>query len=258
MDWGKAKTYLIIAFIITNIILIFSIFTDKTRQDSYFTKESSESLKQFLLQKNLNLHTELPKETPKMGTLKVEYQSFNLKDMESRFLEYESDIEIIGDKNLSLKAKRKLAKFDTEHAQLDADIFIGTYDLADDFALKYTSFEGQNLIVFYNSIYKDRFLEDSYMKFTYLPDGNFEFEMLKMTPVEESKNKKTVMTSIEAVMRASNMMSEGETITELVLGYNYAQYESLSIAKTKTATAFPCWRIKTKENKYYYIEALEF
>lgn len=68
-----------------------------------------------------------------------------------------------------------------------------------------------------------------------------------MNPVEESKNKKIVMTSIEAVMRASNMMEENETITEVVLGYNYAQYESLSIAKTKTATAFPCWRIKLKK-----------
>ena len=258
MDWGKAKTYLIIAFTITNIILMFSIFSDRTDENSYFTKESYESLEQFLLQKNLNLHTELPKETPKMGTLKVEYQSFDLRDLESRFLEYKSNIEILGDKTLTLKAKRKLTLFDTDHAKSDTKLFIDTYDLGKDFDLKYASFEGENLVVVYNSVYKNRFLEDSYMKFTYFPDESFEFEMLKMNPVEESKNKKIVMTSIEAVMRASNMMEENETITEVVLGYNYAQYESLSIAKTKTATAFPCWRIKTKENQYYYIEALEF
>ncbi len=258
MDWGKVKTYLIIAFTITNIILIYSIFTDKADKNPYFTKESMENLERFLLQKNLSLHTELPKETPKMSILKVEYQSFDKNDLEFKFSGYDSDIEVIGDKKVLLKAKRKLASFDIEHAGSDAKLFVDNYNLGEDFKLKYIAFEGENIVVVYNSVYKGMFLEDSYMKFKYFPDENFEFEMLKIIPVEETKNKKAVMTSMEAVMRAISMMQENEIITEIVLGYNYAKYESLSIDKTKTATAFPSWRIKTGENKYYYVEALEF
>lgn len=41
-----------------------------------------------------------------MGTLKVEYQSFDLGDLESRFLEYKSNIEILGDKT-EFKSKTK-------------------------------------------------------------------------------------------------------------------------------------------------------
>lgn len=88
----------------------------------------------------------------------------------------------------------------------DTKLFIDTYDLGKDFDLKYASFEGENLVVVYNSLYKNRFLEDSYMKFTYFPDESFEFEMLKMNPVRKVRTKEIVMASIEAVMRASNMM----------------------------------------------------
>ena len=258
MDWGKAKIYLIIAFVITNIILLISIFSDVNNKNSYFTKESYQSLNEFLLQKNLNLHTELPKETPRMGTVKVEYQSFDSSDVKDKFSDFGTSVDILGDKNLTVSGTRKLGSFYKDKAISDSNLFIENYGLKDNFTLKYAAVNEENIVVIYNSVYKNRFLEDSYMKFTYLPNGDFIFEMLKMKPVEESKNKKTVMTSVEAVMRASSKMQENETIVEVKLGYNYTQSQNLSAAKTKTATAFPCWRIKTDNNKYYYIEALEF
>ncbi len=258
MDWGKAKIYLIIAFVITNMILIISIFSDMSNNASYFTKESYQSLNEFLLQKNLSLHTELPKETPKMGTVKVEFESFNLKGVKEKFSDFAHDIEIIGEKKLVVMGKRKLAVFDKEYAASDAQIFIKTYDINENLAYKNVYSDEENIVVVYNSLYNKRFLEESYVKFTYLKDGNLKLEILKMNPVEESNSKKNVMTSVEAVMRASRNMQENETITQVVLGYNYTQSENLTIANTKTATAFPCWRIKTKDNKYYYIEALEF
>lgn len=53
-----------------------------------------------------------------MGTLKVEYQSFDLRDLESRFWNIKVILKFWGIRLWLLKTKRKLALFDTDHTKI--------------------------------------------------------------------------------------------------------------------------------------------
>ena len=258
MDWAKAKTYLIIAFAITNIIMIISLAGDYGRQEKgYFTKEALSSL-QILLEKNdIDLTIELPKDTPKMGNLSIEYEDIDEERFRQLFEDYSENIDIIAEKKMVLITESPLPVFDAETASAEAETFIEKYDLKEDYEFKYADVEQGRIQIFYSSKYKDRFLENSYMMFEYRDNDRFKFERLKMHVIDESRNKKKVMTSAEALIKATALIEPGQAVEEIELGYNYAQYESLPIAKTKTATAAPSWRIRTSDGNYYYIEALE-
>lgn len=258
MDWAKAKTYLIIAFAVTNIIMIISLAGDYGRQDKgYFTKEALSSL-QILLEKNdIDLTIDLPKDTPKMGNLSIEYEDIDSERFKQLFEDHSDDIDIIAEKKMVLIAEKSLPVFDIETAKAQTEAFIEKYDLKEDYEFKYADSEPDLIQIFYSSKYKDRFLENSYMMFEYTDSDRFRFERLRMHVIEESRTKKKVMTSAEALIKATALIEPGQAVEEIELGYNYAQYESLPIAKTKTATAAPSWRIRTSDGNYYYIEALE-
>lgn len=258
MDWAKAKTYLIIAFALTNMIMIISLIQDfDTQEKGYFTKEALSSL-QLLLEKNdIDLGIELPEDTPRMGNLRIEYEDIDTERFSRLFEDYFDYIDIVAEKKMVLMTDSALPSFDMETAEAESEAFIEKYDLKEDYEFKYTDVQPDRIQVFYSSKYKDRFLENSYMMFEYKDNDRFKFERLKMHVIDESRNKKEVMTSAEALIKASALIEPGQTVEEIELGYNYAQYESLPIAKTKTATAAPSWRIRTSDGKYYYIEALE-
>ncbi len=258
MDWGKAKTYLIIAFAITNIIMIISLVKDyDTQEKGYFTKESVSSLLLLLEKNDIKLQTDMPKDTPRMGNLRIEYEDIDTDSFKQLFEDYEEYIDIIAEKKMVILTDSALSSFDIETAKIQSESFIEKYNLKDDYEFKYAGVMPGKIQILYSSKYKERFLENSYMMFEYKDNDRFKFERLKMKVIDESKNKKRVITSAEALIKATSLIEPGQNIEEIELGYNYAQYESLPIAKTKTATASPSWRIRTSDGNYYYIEALE-
>lgn len=82
--------------------------------------------------------------------------------------------------------------------------------------------------------------------------------MIRLDVIEKSRNKIEVMTSVEAIMRALSQLEPGDEIVEIRLGYYLSQDQNVPITQTRSATAFPAWRIGTADGRYYYIQALEF
>jgi len=63
MQWGKSKTYIIIAFIVVNIVLLMSIFKEKTQYNYDFTKKNLNNLKTLLESKNIRYDMKLDTNT---------------------------------------------------------------------------------------------------------------------------------------------------------------------------------------------------
>src|SRR5690606_28371530 len=71
VDWGKAKTVLIIAFVLLNILLGYQLWSELRAEFNANQKQAELPADKLLImqQKNITLAASLPNETPKMGNL---------------------------------------------------------------------------------------------------------------------------------------------------------------------------------------------
>ncbi|MBP2028721.1 regulatory protein YycI of two-component signal transduction system YycFG [Acetoanaerobium pronyense] len=260
MDWAKAKTYLILAFAITNIILMSNIFSDYggSLNKTYFSKESIENFNELLTQQGISLSTELPKDTPKMGTLKVEYEKIDEEKLDVLYSDYGMGLQVMDRKQITINSYHNIQEISKENVIKESEKFMKAHDDTWDYEIKYIKEEDEFTTIYYNSLFEDMFLEESYMSFTYDIHGGFNLEMIRLHVLEKGKNKKEVMTSVEAVMRTLSQLERGDDITEIRLGYYLYMDQSVPITQTRSATAFPSWRIKTADGRYFYVQAFEF
>ncbi|SHH52181.1 two-component system regulatory protein YycI [Tepidibacter thalassicus] len=247
MDWSKAKTILIVAFIITNILLGYNLYVNVFKCDKkvFFEDKYINYLNDLLKDKNIVINTDLPKQAPKLSALIVKYE--DLKD---------ENLNITEDKKIVYSGKANLKSFTKEAVKFYCEQFLKKYKFDDEKYLKYIMKKDDYIEVFYCGKYKDYFLEESYMKFVFYPDNQFEFERVWLVPIEEKFQKKRVITSVEAVINSYNKLDKNSSIDEIKLGY-YFKLNEKDIKKTKIGTALPVWRIKSN-NKYYYIQAFDF
>ena len=73
MQWGKSKTYIIIAFIVVNIVLLMSIFKEKTQYNYDFTKKNLNNLKTLLESKNIRYDMKLDTNTSAVHPISILY-----------------------------------------------------------------------------------------------------------------------------------------------------------------------------------------
>lgn len=97
MDWSKAKSILIVALIITNILLGYVLFLDQNNIDSTvddkFVNESIELLKG----KNIKLNAEVPLKYSNLFGLTVEYELLDSNILNYNFFDGRGHIDLKGE-----------------------------------------------------------------------------------------------------------------------------------------------------------------
>ncbi|MGE5702951.1 MAG: two-component system regulatory protein YycI [Clostridia bacterium] len=80
MDWSRAKTILIWAFLFLDLFLGYQVYATRYLQwtSTESVKNGAWDLELYLKQQNITLSSEMPQETPEMKYLNVEYQGFQL------------------------------------------------------------------------------------------------------------------------------------------------------------------------------------
>jgi len=75
MDWSRAKTILICAFLFLDLFLGYQVYASRTQpsMDVDSVKGLNSDLETYLLQQNITLETDIPQDTPDMRYLYVEY-----------------------------------------------------------------------------------------------------------------------------------------------------------------------------------------
>lgn len=79
MDWSRAKTILIWAFLFLDMFLGYQVYVSRTQQwmDQEVNAGQASDLKQYLQQQQISLLTEIPQETREMNYVNVEYLGFD-------------------------------------------------------------------------------------------------------------------------------------------------------------------------------------
>ncbi|GAX89098.1 two-component system regulatory protein YycI [Effusibacillus lacus] len=92
MDWSRAKTYLILTFLLLDLVLGYQYWKMRTEQASYvqsFAEQLAEVRDQ-LASQNWELRTDPPKQTPELGFLQVRYLATPEKEWEKRIGEVDT------------------------------------------------------------------------------------------------------------------------------------------------------------------------
>ncbi len=76
MDWKRAKSILIVMFLIINIFLSYQLFTISRNQYQYTNKAELERVEAYLTSKNIHLETKIPDRVLIIPPLSVKYHQF--------------------------------------------------------------------------------------------------------------------------------------------------------------------------------------
>ena len=289
MDWSKAKNILIIAFIVTNILLVFHL-----SKDVYFggdiqiiSDKYIQDVENHLADNGIKVKGQIPKEILSMPVLMVKYQYLDPEVVAKQFLgdnykriragvyqSNEKSVSILGNKKLAFKNSSKTTTnygIDEKEAEELATQFLKDHGLYSNQLIMEQVYYGivkeYDDIPLYKLVYhqsfKNRFLGESYVNVYVNYRGVVGLEALLLKTEKTQQSKKKIIPATEAVLRKMGDIikdNHGEIlITKIEVGY-YFNPEEIQLTdweRIESGTAFPSWRIILQNGKTYYVEALK-
>lgn len=268
MDWSKAKTILIIAFIVTNILLGYVLLSSEKQVETTIKDSFVEDVIEILGRKDIKVNTDIPREIPSLNTLMVEYETiepyevnrnfFNgegkIENKEAGIIEigYEDEYLIITNKKILLYANNKE---EDKYSNLDEKKVI---DLALDFLedkkydtsdmeLSFIKRYGNSFNLEFTKLYNNRYLEKSNTTMVIDSRGVKKMERMWLNPMEEGEKFIYINTAPKALLSLLSIEeTHGKTIEEISLCYYFDPTEQDFIDnpdEAKRGKTIPAWRV---------------
>ncbi|WZL73080.1 two-component system regulatory protein YycI [Clostridiaceae bacterium 35-E11] len=278
MDWSKAKNILIIAFVITNIFLIYNIEKDIFDNTSAIVKEKNiEDIIDILEEKNIKVDTEIPKKILALPTLNVAYETYEQAKLDKIFSRknQKTSIENNEDAITSSIINHKIVQYTNDNPQAhiddfnpktarrEAEAFIKEHGFMKKDVLYWDTQEsGEGYKVIFKQKYKGSFLEYSYMYVIITGSGVKEFERMWLIPLEMDEKKNDIIPATKALLKFMKEIEDTNKemiIEDIALGYWFdpSQIGLTNVENVKSGTAVPAWRILLKDGQTKFIVAYE-
>jgi len=238
MDWGRAKTVLIISFLLLNVILGYQLWVDmreRLNTNVDLTDLAQETLR-IMQEKDIRLTGSIPSETPKLSELTFRYTArAALTDkirletpVNSRIVFSESELlEGLG----STIPQLELYRFDAPTRRDDAFVF---HRLSEDgrpmFDVK--------LELYYSDQKIDAYRQDL-------------IEIVDSQTEGEEEGAAVLAASKAVANLIENYLQAGSVIKEVRLGYHGQIFNSDDIQ-----AAEPAWRVLLEDGTIYYVNAI--
>ncbi len=268
VDWSKAKNILIIAFIITNIFLIYSIEKDMFDKDSLEAR-SERKIKEvvdILEKRSIRVEADIPIEVMALPILDVEYTTYEIGEVQELFSSQGKITLLNNDKVLHYKRdifSRNNINFTEEEANQEAEEFLKKYRFKSKDVVFWSSKPlGNQYKILFKQEYKGRILEDSYMSLIVTNEGVAEFERMWLKPLKLGTNKMEVMPSSKGLLKfMEDDVSDEEEIVitkvDLVYWLDISQNSFTNWESVESGTAIPAWRIELENGEVSFIPGFE-
>lgn len=279
VDWSKAKTILIVAFLITNILLAYVLIEDKNIEEPTLKEDFIQDVVKLLEDKNISIEGTIPTDIPYLNTMIVKYEKINLEELNRRFLGGRGSIfsdeeglgEIrYGERNIILinnkliiyenRAERELYKELNKNDAIGiAEEFMKErqFDTSD---MRLTFLKEENGVYYleYSKVYEGYFVERAFTTFQIDKRGVKRFERLWLKEGELGENEINISTAPKAILGLLDMQEVyGKTITDISLCY-YFDPEKHSyleeLGEAKQGKAVPAWRIQFSDGHKVFID----
>ena len=276
MDWSKAKNILIIAFIITNLFLIFNIQSNLYENNSLsvLKDRNIEDIVSILADRNIRVEAEVPRTLLQMPVLDVEYETYNGEKLAQRFgleetpsqTNSQEQIDVTNNKIIIYKNNSRVLRIkelNEKKAREEAERFIKDHGyMRPDVEYWNTFSEGEQYEVIFKQKYKGYFLEVSYMRLIVTRAGVTEFERTWLKPLNLGERKNEIMPATKALLKVLNVLEDREQetiITEISLGYLFdpSKISLTNWENIKSGRALPAWRMTLENGETIFIDAYE-
>lgn len=241
MDWTKAKSILIVALIVTNLVLIATYFLQNNRLRNDEKEMQAVTIK-LLEEKNIFLETKIPEGHHRMPKLTVQYEKGNedviqalLADQKSLPVQERTDENLISLANAFIEACGLMS----ENVTFDS--------------IKHTG--GETRITYKNYI-NDIAIEESEIVCTIRNGKVIDFKSNWLKPVEVNNIEKEVIPAAAALIKFMSENTEAEKIYVEDISLVYWLDPGVFDAESPvTDTAFPAWKITYNRGRIQYIMA---
>ncbi|MDI3533921.1 MAG: hypothetical protein PWQ82_286 [Thermosediminibacterales bacterium] len=278
MDWKKAKTILIIAFIFLDAFLGYNFWLNINPEadTTVVTDSQIQESCRILQEAGILIDTKLPAKVLPQPFLMVSYQKVEPSKTASSFFGelgnvkvektedsviYRRDQEqlmvmhngIISYFNNKSETAEKQPLVTKQDAKKIADSFIKAHggfppNARHDRTIYYN--ESDSYLVEYVQEYKGKFLASSYIDVLVTPTGVKSYYSSWLKPIGYSGKSKQIISPVQALLKMIEVLegvNKPITITGLELGY-YSRYYN-----AEKWQAVPAWRIVVDKDEYYYI-----
>ncbi len=276
MDWNKANIVLIAAFIVLNIFLLSSSFSDVYSEEYNVNTDSEfvENVENILSERNVYVKCELPDEIYVLPTLGTEYEILYVSDeLLTRFLgpgmqaiedvtSYKNDtgemLEINDGKKLNYVAREKIDGVISYEETIDKKInkFIENKKInAEGYSESFRYISQDYSIVVYTKKYNEFSLDNSYMRFYFDKEGIYRFEMQNIETAKEIAEKIRVFSAAETLPRLLSFDDvRDKEIIEIKMTYYSAEDENWQLISG--INSYPVWKVIFNDGTYKHLSGI--
>jgi len=289
MNWSKAKTILIILFLIADIFLLYELYPGFLGNNKMIDDESTKEVMKYLEKQGIYVRCLVPKAISPKAPLTVKYKyidsQYALKNFfhapEEVVIKNFEDKQTMEDESIYIEiykngefiyTNKKLMENKAE--ELDEKAALNSIEGF----LKKLGIEEKDLYDIIQNIdrnyvklncsqgYKDTFLDQSFLEVLATNEGVAYMKMLWFEVENNGKNKNDIMDPMKALIKLADELAqptEQQTeeddrivnIYDIRLGYYFdteiEQVKEFDIVEVKEGTAIPSWRIKTDKGNIY-------
>lgn len=279
MDWSKAKTILIISFIIVNVLLALALINVEQEVETIVSEDFIEDSIRLLANKEISVATEIPREIPSLESLSVEYEIFTTSELNDKFFEDEGKISIKGeglvevqkdDERLTIY-NNKLIIYEsnkigeardlrTEDDALDVatDFLVDLeYDVSDMKLSFIKEREGRYYLEF-SKVYNEKYLESTFTNIQLDNTGIRKLERQWLNVIEVGETPIFISSAPKSILGLLSMNEVyGKTIRDIALCYYFDPVKHDYIQnphEAKQGKAIPTWRIQFEDGYKVFID----
>ncbi|HHY14357.1 MAG TPA: hypothetical protein GX526_06980 [Thermoanaerobacterales bacterium] len=277
MDWSKAKTILIIVFLVLNIFLGGNLWLKSSAKSDITIVSANEidEAKKILKQEGIIVKADIPKKVSPQPFLTVSYTKINGEKTALSFFGELEEVEIFndednityqkGDRQLIIMDKGIISYFDNE----DSEIIYSDLNkekaekIAYEFIEEHVGFpqnavhdrtvfydQSDSYLVEYIQLHNGTYISSSCIDVLVTPGGVKSYYCAWIDPLGYSGKPKKIISSVHALFQIVDVFAKNEDdiiVTDIQPGYYSRQYNA------EKWHAVPSWRIKTNEGDTYYI-----
>jgi hypothetical protein len=277
LDWSKAKTILLIALVIVNLLLGSIHLLEKNEEKSH--EFSEDELINKLSQKDIKLNVDIPNGKYELKGLVVEYEFYDANDINDRFFDEKGSIKYINDDLFEVSRQRetvtvingKLLIYEEEKTETEpeekvygamkglSDPLEKANEIAmqfmtdrgfstDDMKLTFSNLTEDGYYLAYSNIHDGNYIESSFTTFEIKDDIVFRMERtwLDIKEIED-----VVLKTIPAKKALLELLMKeevyGKEITDISICYYFDPEKQDYFSKYKEiieGRTVPAWRVQ--------------
>ena len=279
MDWSKAKNILIIAFIITNIFLAYVLINSRNTNVPLVGDDFIKDVKAFLLEKNINIAVDIPKDIPSMPLFRIKYEVYKSQDIANKFIGEKYTTETIngyeyfvnGNESVTTKNGNGIFYENTSTIPVYNDLTPNKAEgiakrfirdkgfLDDDYKLSVISHANDTYFIEYTKVIDNFYFEKSYMRFSISRAGINRFERYWIESAESDDSiTVTIMSAPRALLKLLAMEEAyGKTIEEISICYYLDPEKHIGTSDSSNTIggkATPAWRVIFNDGTKIFLE----